>query len=288
MIDFSRPYRVVRAGNSRFDIDVAGERVICVARKKIKRTGDIIVGDLVYLENLGDEVAVKSVVERRNSLIRPAVANIDQIAVLIAPVPEPDFFLIDKLILNCHARNIDCILCVNKNDIIDLYETVKYQYADAVSAIVSISAVNNDVELLKPLLYNKTTCFAGQSATGKSTLVNTLLGSTVNEVGDLSARISRGKNTTTSAVLMNYENGGYIVDTPGFSMLDVFEVGWADIDLYYPEYLAAADKCKYHRCSHTVEPECEIKRMVECGELSAERYDRYVTLYKTLKETKRF
>lgn len=288
MIDFSRSYRVVKAGNFRFEVDTPDGIVVCVSRKKVKRSGDVLVGDLVYLENADGEFTIKAVEKRRNSLIRPAIANVDQIALLISPVPEPDYFLVDKLILNCHAEKIDCILCVNKTDIKDLSDEVEKQYAHAVKAMVSVNAQSGDVKNLLPLLKGKITCFAGQSAVGKSSLCNALIGTNSFEVGELSEKILRGKNTTTAALLVRIAENSFIADTPGFSMLDVFKVRADELDLYYDEYVSLSGKCKYHRCTHISEPDCEVKRKVESGELSPLRYERYKTLLQTLKNDKRY
>ncbi|MGN1093898.1 MAG: ribosome small subunit-dependent GTPase A [Candidatus Neoclostridium sp.] len=288
MIDFSKPYRVVKAGNVRFEVDTPDGSVVCNSRKKVKRNSDVLVGDLVYLENADGETVIKAVEKRRNSLIRPAVANVDQIVMLISPVPEPDYFLIDKLILNCHAKKIDCILCVNKTDIRDLTDEIEKQYARSVRAIVPVCAKSGYIEKLLPLLKNRITCLAGQSAVGKSSLCNALTGSDCFEEGELSERIMRGKNTTTVASLVRISDGTFIVDTPGFSMLDVFDVTADELDLYYDEYVELSVGCKYHRCTHVAEPDCEVKRKVASGELSSERYERYKTLYETLKNAKKY
>lgn len=288
MIDFSLPYRVIRSGNFRFEVDTPDGIIVCHSRKKVKRSSDVLVGDLVYLEQAEDDIAIKAVEKRKNSLIRPAIANVDQIVMLISPQPEPDYFLIDKLILNCHAKKIDCILCVNKTDIVDLTEEIKMQYSRAVKSIVGISAKSGKIDRLLPLLEGKITCFAGQSAVGKSSLCNALTGNDCFEVGDLSEKIMRGKNTTTAASLVRLSDNTFIVDTPGFSMLDIFDISAEELDLYYDEYVELSGKCKYHRCTHIAEPDCEVKRKVASGDLSNERYERYKTLFAALKNEKKY
>lgn len=288
MLDPTKPYRVIKSVGNRFELDTPLGNVSCHSRKKVKRTGDVLVGDAVYVETAENDVVIKSVEKRKNSLIRPAVANIDQIAVLISPYPEPDYFLIDKLILNCHARRIDCILCVNKTDICDLTAEITRQYAASVKAVVGVSALKGDASALLPFLSGKTTCFAGQSAVGKSSLINLLVGKNQCEVGDLSDKILRGKNTTTAASLIKLSDETFVVDTPGFSMLDVFDVKADDVDLYYDEYVALSGKCKYHRCTHITEPDCEVKRHVEAGLLPRERYERYKIISANMKAGKKY
>lgn len=287
MIDFTKIYRVTKAVSNRFEIDSPDGIISCYSRKKVKKDYDILVGDLVRLEQIGSEIVIASVEKRKNSLIRPAVANIDQIVILVSPEPQPDFLLIDKMILNCHKKKIDCILCVSKKDIYNLTSDLQRQYSSAVKAIISVCAINNDISEIKPLLNEKITCLAGQSAVGKSSLTNAISGKKMSETGNISEKIKRGKNTTTAAALIKISDNGFIVDTPGFSMLDVFEIDANELDLYYDEYFSISDKCKYHRCSHIAEPDCEVKRRVATGELSRERYDRYVIIHNSLKQNKK-
>ena len=155
-------------------------------------------------------------------------------------------------------------------------------------AVVGISAKSGKTDDLLPLLKGKITCFAGQSAVGKSSLCNALTGSKFFEVGELSEKIMRGKNTTTAASLVRLSDNTFIVDTPGFNMLDVFDISAEDLDLYYDEYVELSGKCKYHRCTHIAEPGCEVKRKVASGELSSARYERYKTLFATLKNQKKY
>ncbi len=288
MIDANVPHRVLKAGNFSYIVAVGDSEVVCRSRKKVKNNGEILAGDMVYLEQVGEEAVIKGVVPRKNFLIRPAIANIDQVVMMISPLPAPDFMLIDKVILNCHAKHIDCILCVNKTDIKDLTGEVVRQYAGEVGDIVTVNVKNQQINAIIPLLKDKITCLAGQSAAGKSSLINLITGKKQCEVGQLSEKIQRGKNTTTAVSLVPVGENSYVADTPGFSLLDVFDIDADDLDLYYNVYVDLSDKCRYRRCKHIAEPGCEVKRRVDAGLLSKERYERYKQITSELQSKNKY
>lgn len=280
--------RVIKSLSGRFYVDMGDCEAICSARKKLKKE-EILVGDMVSIEIMenGDNV-VTDVSVRKNSLIRPAIANVDQVVIVVAPRPEIDYLMIDKLIINCVRQNIDIILCLNKFDLTneELYNSLVFQYKSVVKDIIKTSVTQNDLKSLMPLLKGKLTCFAGQSAVGKSSISNLILGDLRQSVGSLSEKIGRGKNTTTSTQILKIDFDSYIIDTPGFSLLNVHGIDINDLDLYYNEFVELSDKCKFHRCSHTTEPSCAVIAAVNCGKLSKLRYERYKQLYYELKNKK--
>jgi len=286
--------RVLKTASNLFSIDINGEVFECTARKTIKAvkgsTTDkaIVTGDIVNLEKEENGFVISQVLPRKNFIIRPLVANIDQIIVILAPIPKPDFYLIDKLIINASLQNIDVILCLNKTDISDeLVNELNLQYITAVSKIICISAKKNDIAPLKEILKNKLSCFCGQSAVGKSTILNSLLGIEKQKTNDVSQKIQRGKNTTTRAEIVKIKDDSYIIDTPGFSMLDIHGLDIYDLDLVYSEYVEVSNKCKYHRCSHTVEPNCFVKELVSLDKLNKDRYNRYCEIHNELKHKRK-
>lgn len=281
-------FRVISHFSDYFQVETPSGIVQARARGKLKKN-EILVGDFVTLTKEGETFVIDEVKERENSLIRPSVANVDLIVIVVAPKPETDLFLVDKLIINCRRVGIDCAICVNKSDIasVELAKDLSFQYKNDVVAVVTASAILGKVDELLPVLEGKLVCFAGQSAVGKSTLSNAILGDNSREVGDLSEKIGRGKNTTTSATILKGKGFSFI-DTPGFSMLDVFEPDPEALASYYAEFVSHADECKFHPCTHTSEPDCAVKKAVDEGKISEERYLRYTKLYEESKLLKKF
>lgn len=279
--------RVIKVETDRYTIDKDGKTIVCYAQKKIKRNSDILVGDIVDLEEKNGDYVVKRVKTRKNSLIRPCIANVDAIVMTIAPIPEPDYYLVDKMIINCSKQNIDCIICVNKSDLDGEFCLHVERQFGSDATVIKTSAKDGDVKELYDAIQGKFTCFAGQSAVGKSSLLNALVGSTVAISGKLSGN-NRGKNTTTRATLYSLGNDTFIADTPGFGLLEIFSVEYDELDLYYNDYVRVSQNCKYHRCAHIFEPDCCVKKLVNEGKLSKSRYDRYVNTYNELKNKKKY
>ena len=272
--------RVISHNSDRFEICEDGKTSFVRARGKLKRDGELLVGDFVETKECDGETVISSVYPRRNSLIRPAVANVDAIVIVISPSPEPDFLLVDKMVINCKRAGIDCIICLNKRDKGGISRApIERQYGSDVSAVVTTSAKNGEIDELVSVIRGKLVCFAGQSGVGKSTLVNAILGEQKHKTGEISEKIMRGKNTTTSARIVETEDGLTIIDTPGFSMLDAFEEDYRALAAYYDDYVALADGCKFHPCTHTAEPDCAVKRAVDDGRLDKDRYDRYAAIF---------
>jgi len=265
-------YRVIKIKSDRFVIESGNDRLICPARQHNKK-GDILVGDHVLVE----DGVIERVVNRKNRLIRPQIANIDQSIFIICSLPKPDFFLLDKAIVNCLKNNIEIIICVNKQDINDsqFLHGIRQQYTGR--KIIAASALSSDVKEIEPLLKDKLTCLSGQSAVGKSTIINALLGADIVKTGPLSA-FNRGKNTTTTTEIYKIK-GGYLADTPGFSLLDFHDIQSDELELYYPEFDEIRLDCRYHRCLHIQEPDCAVKAAVEVGEINNDRYQRYLKLF---------
>ncbi len=280
--------RVIEHKSDKFIIEFGDKIAEATARGKLKRDGEILVGDFVTTDESAGKPVITKVLPRRNSLVRPAVANVDLVVAVVAPVPETDGFLVDKLLVNCKNAGIDCLICLNKFDVAtDEKERLISEYGADAFGVVVTTAISGDASELIPYLKGKVVCFAGQSAVGKSTLSNAILGDNSRVVGELSERIGRGKNTTTSARLLRSPDGFYFVDTPGFSVLDTFGVKCDELALYYEEYVGLADGCKFHPCTHTGEPGCAVKVAVENGKLNRDRYERYVKIYGELKEVEK-
>ena len=254
-----------------------------IARKNLK-SKNLFVGDQVEVNLL--ENGIDNLIQRKNELVRPPLANIDQMLIMLSSVPKPDFLVVDKLILYCKTKNIIPIIVINKSDLIkdeNFIENIKFEYKE--ETIISISCKDNiNIEQILNLLDNKITAIAGQSAVGKSSLIKRLTGNNNIEIGELSKKIERGKNTTRHCELFEINNG-YIADTPGFTFFDedLLEIKSNDLKNYYNFF---SNNCKFSSCVHINEDEkfCYIKKLLKDNKISYERYNRYVKIYLELKE----
>ena len=267
---------VIKKNADKFTIKSSDQIYTIVARGNLKKNG-VYVGDLVETDN---NVILK-VFPRINYLIRPNIANIDQIIIVVTSKPATDFVLIDKLIMYADKNLIKTIICVNKSEISqEIYEKIKIQYSNVVEKIVKTSAINNDIEELKPLLKGKISVFAGQSAVGKSTLLNAIFNKELAQVGELS-KIDRGKNTTRETELYLLDENSFIADTPGFSCLELMNFSPEEVSSGYSEFYELSKNCKYRQCDHIFvdECDCEVKRKLREDFTIQERYERYKDLY---------
>jgi ribosome small subunit-dependent GTPase A len=216
--------RVTEGVASGYVVDIEGSLKRCTARGRLKLTGEILVGDFVEVEETERGLVIVGVLPRRNFLVRPYVANIDVCFIVIASVPAPDFVLVDKLIINCKSQGITPVLVVNKEDLSDaaFKVAVESDYQKVVETVICCAISGDGIGRLLEISSGKVACFAGQSAVGKSSILNALLGEDVMETGGLSAKIDRGKNTTRRSLIVKIEDGNFI-DTCGFSMLELLE-----------------------------------------------------------------
>ncbi|MBE5874736.1 MAG: ribosome small subunit-dependent GTPase A [Lachnospiraceae bacterium] len=254
-----------------------------------------LVGDDVILDVLDEEKKlgnISEILERSSELIRPAVANVDQALVIFSIVkPQPNFNLLDRFLIMMEQQNLPCIICFNKLDMDEAdsgkaYEQI-YRQCGYETLLVS-AGTGQGVEELKELLKGKTTTVAGPSGVGKSSLINRLQSGKVMETGSISEKIERGKHTTRHSELIAIEEDTYILDTPGFSSLSLFDMEKEDLAGFYPEFTEHEKYCKFGGCSHIGEPVCGIKDAVAEGSVSRMRYDNYVLLYQELKERKKY
>ena len=257
--------------------------VMCSVRGKVKKDFDIFVGDRVEIE---DNV-ILSVYPRKNVLIRPYVANVDELFIVIAPVPEPDFVLVEKLLLNCRQEGIKAAIVYNKCDLTSVEEASRLlaPYRRDASPFFVSAKKSIGLDALADEVGGKTVCFAGQSAVGKTSLVASL-GGTELITGELSKRIKRGKNTTRAVEIHEF-SGGYLVDTCGFSVAESIDIKPEDLIYYYEDFLKVQNKCRFSNCKHISEPGCAVKKMLEEGTFDKDRYDRYVKLYAELTERRK-
>jgi ribosome biogenesis GTPase len=249
-----------------------------------------LTGDRVSYEILDENKHVghiTRILERRNSFVRPPVANIDQLAIVIAVAnPGPDLALVDKLIITCLDKKIEPLIILNKIDLDKncFVEKLRKSYKKTGFPIVLLSKFQKDsYYALHQKLKGFTTAFAGQSGVGKSTILNIIMDNWLMETGSLSGKTRRGKHTTRHVQLFMLNEGGFILDTPGFSNFTVSEISHQNLDSYYPEFREALGLCRFTGCSHISEPDCKVRELVNNGEVDEGRYKRYTELYKELK-----
>lgn len=254
-----------------------------------------LVGDDVLLDVLDEDEMlgnIREILPRKSALIRPAVANVDQALILFAIVrPNPNFNLLDRFLIRMERQDLPTIICFNKQDIAskEEKETLRRAYETCGYKVLFISVLENEgVEEVRELLSGKTTTLAGPSGVGKSSLINRLAPQANMETGAISAKIDRGRHTTRHSEMIALGEETYIVDTPGFTSLDISEITKEELGCYYPEFADYAPSCRFRGCAHISEPSCGVKEAVEAGVISRVRYDNYRTLYQELKEIKRF
>lgn len=254
-----------------------------------------LVGDDVEIQILNEEEGkgnIEKLLPRKSELIRPAVANIDQALVIFAIVkPQPNFNLLDRFLIMMEQQGIPCIICFNKADIDEELDGASYEeiYRACGYETIQVSAKSGQgIEELKKMLVGKTTTVAGPSGVGKSSIINELQSGIQMETGDISTKIERGKHTTRHSELIAMEENTYILDTPGFSSLGLFDMEKEDLAKYYPEFAHYEQYCKFAGCAHMNEPVCGIKEAVEDGEISGLRYENYKLLYQELKDKRKY
>lgn len=262
-----------------------GSVVECRARGIFRKNGiKPTVGDNVEIEN----ASVVKIYDRRSYLVRPSVANIDNLIIVIAAAnPSPDLLLADKLTVAAEVSGINPIICVNKIDLADSSE-IESIYRKAGYKVITLSATELvGANELAEMTRGRISAFAGLSGVGKSSILN-LLSNENAETGEVS-RINRGKHTTRHVELFEIDTDTFILDTPGFSSLalsDICDIKASELAGCYPEFADCADGCRFKGCSHINEPDCAVKRLVADGKAAESRYESYKELYEQLKQIK--
>lgn len=258
--------------------------------KKIKP----LVGDNVLIDILDEQNKkgnIIDVLERKNTIIRPAVANVDQALIIFAiKDPEPNFNLLDRFLIMMLMQNIETIICFNKIDKVDnsIIERYKEIYKSSNYKMIFTSTYEDtSLRNLKDILKNKTTVLAGPSGVGKSSIMNLLNPNANMETGEISEKIKRGKHTTRHSELINIQDDTYVFDTPGFTSLYIEDLEKDDLKDYFIEFKKYEEKCRFGGCIHINEPDCAVKQALSNGEINNTRYENYLELYSELKDKKK-
>ncbi|OJV64733.1 MAG: ribosome small subunit-dependent GTPase A [Clostridiales bacterium 38-18] len=272
----------------------AGALYECKARGKFKNEKVTpMVGDHVGISIYDEEKqlgVIEEIMARKNSLVRPAVSNVDQ-AIIVFSIknPDPNLMLLDKMIVLAEHAGLDVILCFNKSDLDVDYDFDQFSriYTRAGYRVINTCAIKRlGIDALLEILRDKISVFSGPSGVGKSSLLNAIEDFAV-ETGEVSEKIKRGRHTTRHSELFEIQNGGIIVDTPGFTSLSLADVEPEILGDYFPEFRIPAESCRFDNCSHINEPECGVKEAIENKLIESVRYDAYLYIYKEITEQKR-
>ena len=255
-----------------------------------------VVGDdamFSVLDEASSEGTIDEILPRKNLLVRPASAKVDQALILFAVTqPEPNFNLLDRFLIMMAAQGIPVSICFNKTDLAGQKKREEYRkiYEKSGYPVLFLSVrERTGLEEIRAFLKGKTTILAGPSGVGKSSLTNLLLPEALMETGSISERIGRGRHTTRHAELFCVDEGTYLMDTPGFSSMHLTEIEANELKDYFPEFEDYASRCRFQAdCVHIGEPVCGVKEALGRGEISRSRYENYCLLYRELKERKKY
>ena len=282
--------QIIKALSGFYYVEVGGEQPIpCRGRGKLRHQRQVpIVGDRVEISCSEDGAGmVDAILPRKNQFCRPTVANIDLIVIVASgAVPVTDPFLIDRMAAMAEWKGCDVLICFNKCDL-DRAEELVELYRGAGFHTIQVSAETGDgVEELAKELYGKVSAFTGNSGVGKSSILNALHPSFGLPVGEVSAKLGRGRHTTRHVELFPV-GGGLVADTPGFSAFDVEQmeaIPKEELASAFREFQPYLEQCRFQGCAHVKEQGCAVRRALAEGGISASRYKSYVRLYEQARE----
>ena len=289
--------KIVKGISGFYYVHVVGTGIYECKAKGVFRNRKVkpLVGDNVEIVVLDEEKHlgnVEEILPRKNELIRPAVSNIDLALVIFAAAkPDPNFNLLDRFLCMMEYQKVPVTICFNKCDLVSEEEKENLQkiYAPAGYDILFTSVkTGENIDRLKALLAEKTTTVAGPSGVGKSSLVNELQTDVRMQTGAISDKIGRGKHTTRHSEIISIGQDTYIMDTPGFSSMDLPGFEKEDLWTCYPEFVPYEPECRFIGCSHIGEPDCGVKNALAEGKISRVRYDNYVMLYDEMKNIRKY
>lgn len=289
--------KIVKGISGFYYVHIAESGIYECKAKGIFRNQNIkpLVGDNVKIAILDEKEKtgnIEAILPRENELVRPAVANIHQALVIFAAAkPEPNFNLLDRFLIMMEYQKVPVTICFNKTDLMtdEKLHAVADIYAGCGYPVVFTSAKEQEgLPALLELLKGKTTAVAGPSGVGKSSLINCLQEGRQMETGAISKKTLRGRHTTRHSEIIPIHGNAYIMDTPGFSTLDIPGLEKEDLQQYYREFAEYEPYCRFQGCSHIGEPDCGVKDALREGKISVLRYENYKLLYQELKEIKKY
>lgn len=289
--------KIIRGIAGFYYVHVPGQGVLeCKAKGVFRnRREKPLVGDNVEVELLDQDRRtgnVEAILPRRNALIRPAVANVDQAIVIFAvSYPKPNLNLLDRFLLMMRTQEIPVGICFNKMDTVQEEEVqdMIQQYRNSGVQVYQTSTYRQEgLDVLQEDLLEKTTVLAGPSGTGKSSVINAIFPDAQMETGQISEKIKRGKHTTRHSELFSLGGNTYLMDTPGFTSLSLPDLEKEELRDYYEEFIPYQDGCRFLGCVHVHEPDCAVKEALNQGKISRNRYDNYKQFFEELSQKKRY
>lgn len=283
--------RILRSISGFYDVQTPEGVVTCRARGILRKQGNSpLTGDRVEITVEKGKGMVETILPRRNSFVRPAVANVDALVVFAAnvnPVTEP--FLIDRVAAIAGDQNVPVILCVNKCDLDPAVDLLRIYRKAGFQVIPTSAETGEGVETLRQAIRGKLTAFTGNSGVGKSSILNRLAPELALATGEVSEKLGRGRHTTRHVELYRLEEDTYVADTPGFSSFDTDQMELIlkeNLQYAFPDFGRYIGTCRFDDCSHRKEPGCAVRQAVEAGEIEKTRYDSYCKLYEKSSQVK--
>ena len=285
--------RIVRSLSGFYDVQLPDTVVTCRGRGILRRDHITpLTGDRVEITLDRGKGMVEGVLPRKNSFVRPAVANVDALAIFAAsvnPVTEP--FLIDRVAAIAGNQNVPCLICVNKSDL-DPGENLRQIYEKAGFPVICTSAkTGQGMVELRAFLRGRLTAFTGNSGVGKSSVLNCLCPGLTLATGEVSEKLGRGRHTTRHVELYSLGEDTFVMDTPGFSSFDTDQMDVIlkeNLQYAFPDFGPYVGRCQFADCSHRTEPGCTVRAAVEAGRIAPSRYESYLRLYEKFAQIKQW
>lgn len=283
--------RIIRSLSGFYEVQTEEGTVTCRGRGILRRSVQTpLTGDFVEISVEKGKGMVEKLLPRKNSFVRPAVANVDALVVFAAnvnPVTEP--FLIDRVAAIAGDQEVPVYICVNKCDLDPAVDLVKI-YKNAGFPVIRASAQTGEgVELLRELIAGKLTAFTGNTGVGKSSMLNALCPGLGLATGEVSDKLGRGRHTTRHVELYSLGADTFVADTPGFSSFDTDQMEVLlkeNLQYTFPDFGVYLGQCQFHDCSHRKEPGCAVRNAVEADLIEKTRYDSYLRLYEKAEQVK--
>lgn len=283
--------RIVKALSGFYYVAAEDGLVECKARGRFRKEEITpLVGDFVTISRQGSKGVLEEVLPRRNSFIRPAVANIDLLVVMAScAIPATEPFLLDRVLAIAEKQNVPALICVNKDDLEPAQPLAEIYQKSGFPVIVTSAETGEGVEELRTAIRGKLAVFTGNSGVGKSSLLNCLCPDLLLQVGEVSEKLGRGRHTTRHIELYPLGDDTYVADTPGFSSFDTERmelVKKEELQDAFRDFAPYVGKCQFRDCAHLKEPGCAVRQALEDGAVQKSRYESYVRLYEMAKEIK--